>query len=80
MTPAERRFKLALVEVILDGQYPSPANVYRQLGRGVRPHRDMNGRECRWREEVFYVLGWRRVPYISVNVPLRRWAPPGRVA
>jgi hypothetical protein len=55
-TPAEQRFKLAVIRLVLQNEYPSPGNIERALGRHVT--HNINGRECRWRREVMTAMGW----------------------
>lgn len=53
-TAAERKFKRAVVALILEGAYPGP----QRLNRLVHGHscRNINGRECRWRREICHQI------------------------
>jgi hypothetical protein len=54
-TSAEARFKVAVVELVAQGVYPSPGAINHRLGRDLyngKPSHNINGRECRWRREV----------------------------
>jgi hypothetical protein len=56
MTPAEFQFKAAVAWLISVGVYPSPGRIERTLERRVR--HNLNGRECKWREEYLTSKGW----------------------
>lgn len=89
---AERAFREAVCIVIARGEYPGPAAIQKQLGRyraGTSSARNLNGKQCLWRERLLEELGWEWVPnheefYTvlfavggSVSVrPYRRWKRP----
>jgi hypothetical protein len=58
-TPAEDRFKAAVVSLIVAGVYPSPTPVCQALG-WTRRRRELNGREAQWRIEALEGVGWVR--------------------
>jgi hypothetical protein len=61
---AESRFKLVVFSLVYFGFYPSPGRIERWLGHHVR--HNLNGRECKWREEVLTSFGWTH-----------KWSPGG---
>ena len=73
MTPAEGRFKSAVLALVWDGVYPGPVQITRRLGH-ERPCQTINGREMTWRAEVLRELGWtaRRWPHRRRHT----WVPP----
>ncbi len=72
-TLAKMKLKLAVRRLIRDGVYPSPRMIDRELNRVTR--NNLNGRDCRWREEVLRELGWTHVNDYSLKVRVR-WNPP----
>lgn len=71
MTPAEQKFKEAVYQLIDDLRYPGPVPILKIIGRSTARH-SLNGRECRWRDQVLTGLGWKYIGY-----PNRRtWEPP----
>jgi hypothetical protein len=56
VTPLERRFKLAGLSLFLQGLYPSGRAIKRDLGYDVSGKVKLNGRECRWKAELFLTL------------------------
>jgi hypothetical protein len=65
MTGAEYRFKVATFRALLDGVIPGPAALNERL-HGHRS-RNINGREARWRREVFEFWGLQK------NAATGRW-------
>ncbi len=61
MTAAKERFKRAVVELIAAGTYPGATAVNAALGHH-RDRADFNGREEKWRAEVFEAAGWVQRP------------------
>lgn len=51
-TPGERRFKLAALELISEGVYPSGRQIYKKLGKNVDRKVNLNGRECAWLAKI----------------------------
>ena len=64
MTPAKRRFRLALLVLVDRDIYPGPVQIRRVLGRDDRI-RSIDGRETEWRREFLRSIGWteRRRPH-----------------
>lgn len=65
-TPAERRFKLAMIELLMDGVYPSGRQVYNRIGKKTyKPSGkvNLNGAECNWKDEIFELFGIE--PYVG---------------
>jgi len=59
-TTRERAFKSAVRGLIRTHRYPSPSAIRETLGEGGSGQRNnLNGRECKWREQVFEESGWR---------------------
>ena len=56
MTSAEMRFKCAVAALLSVGVYPSPGRIEYTLGRRVK--HNLNGRQCKWREEYLTEIGW----------------------
>jgi len=71
MTQAEQRFRTTVRVIVEGGGYPSPGRIRRCLGQTTQPH-NLNGWECRWREQELQALGWAHR-----NEGLTRWVPPG---
>jgi len=83
VSPAEFRFKYVVralcvgYELGRANDYPGPSRINRMLGRTHRKMNDINGRECRWREQIFAERRWRRVRLGRVGgSPKQRWEPP----
>jgi hypothetical protein len=75
---SKQEFKDAVAMLIFVEVYPSPANIRRQLG--LDPHHKyhhLNGRQCKWREEVFAERGWEHKPDGVEGHRKRRWGPKG---
>lgn len=69
---AETVFKLTVRYLVQEGIYPAAKACFRYLGYDHWWHRDsLNGRQCRWREEVLEELGWT---YVGVHVRKGRWS------
>lgn len=56
-TPSERAFKLAFFSLVVDGLYPSGRQVYKRIGKRVDRKVNLNGRECRWLNEMRELFG-----------------------
>ena len=64
MTPAEKRFKKVVRELHKEGVYPGPT-VINLIVHGHKA-RNLDGRETRWRREMFKELGIKLLrPYSS---------------
>lgn len=75
MTRSEERFRRAVRGLLERGTYPGPTAINRALGR-TRKHRNLDGRECRWRESEFLRAGWT---YVGIyRTGQRSWAKEAR--
>lgn len=59
-TPAEIQFKMAVLNVVHYGKYPSVTRINIEIGRDhvCRKMNNLNGRECRWRREICKEIGF----------------------
>lgn len=75
MSPAEIRFRVIVVILVARGVYPGPAAIRKALGThetcGSSLQHSLNGRECRWREDVLVRNGWT-----WTGERPRSWQPP----
>lgn len=55
MTPAEKKFKETVLDLLAWGIYPSGKEILWRVGRIGR---NLNGREMRWRERVLLDAGF----------------------
>mgnify|MGYP001570453907 CR=1 FL=1 len=76
MSPTVRKFNTAVFDLLSRGIYPSPGKIEAKLGHRVR--HNLNGRECKWREQVLLSEGWshspaqRRMNGLSWRPPIRK--------
>ncbi len=75
MSPAERKFKEAVYELLSAGFYPSPGRIEARLGHRIK--NNLNGRECKWREKVLLSEGWSHSPAQRNSIGVS-WRPPIR--
>lgn len=59
-TSAEIEFKMAVLNVVHYGEYPSPTSINKEMGRDPRRRKmnNLNDRECRWRREICKEIGF----------------------
>jgi len=76
MTPAEFRFKAVVAALLSVGIYPSPGRIERALGRHVK--HNLNGRQCKWREEYLASRGWVHDTRQRYNLGVSFRPPKGR--
>lgn len=69
-SPAERRFRLAFFECVLDGIYPSGRQIYKRIGKRVDGKVNLNGRECQWLHSMRELFGIE--PYVGYTALRRR--------
>lgn len=64
---SEAEFKSAVEAIVDRGEYPSPGRIERELGQPIT--HNLNGRRCRWREQVLQSRGWTH----RINARPRAW-------
>lgn len=81
-SPLEMRFKMAGLKLFLEGRYPSGRAIKRELGYDVSGRRrvKLNGRECRWKQELFHVLRiepfwWLKQDRVDIFYGSKNWLP-----
>ena len=83
-TPAERRFKQAVRDLLAEGVYPAPKALLLKLGFVHRASRsgvggpNLNGRESQWRREEMIAQGWVAAQPFHWVKPLHAFVGPVR--
>jgi hypothetical protein len=69
-SPHEKKFKMALIELVMEGIYPSGRQIYKKIGKDVNRKVNLNGRECKWKDELFAIF--KIEPYVGYTKRLHR--------
>jgi hypothetical protein len=76
VTRAEMRFKCVVALLLSVDMYPSPGRIEYTLGRRVK--HNLNGRQCRWREEYLTSIGWAHDSRQRYRIGVSFRPPPGK--
>lgn len=59
MTKAQVRFKNTVTQLINKNVYPSADNINKALGRRKSRYNGLSGRECIWRRQICFDIGFK---------------------